>query len=700
MKSSVLDADTTGACSHTSAPPQSWPAEHHSDSRAAHGHPGREWAPALIPAALTFCVFLPLLGNGFVNWDDQANFLDNPHYRGFGWSSLRWMFTTAHLGHYIPVTWLTLALDYTVWGLNPAGYHLTSTLLHAVNALLVYRLASSLLTAAGPGTSAAWDIRLGAMAAALVFALHPQRVESVAWATERRDVTMGFFALLTVLAYLRAVRESVEGRLNRRWYWASVGLFAMALLSKSLVIGLPLVLFVLDLYPLRRRPAAHPRGLGRAVWLGFIEKWPFLALSGAVGVLMLALGAHRGNMTALDALSLGQRLAITAYGLVFYLWKAVIPWPLSPLYTLFHPVVPWDLVYLVPMVMVTIVTGILIAARRRWPAGLAAWIVYVVLVLPVSGLFHNGPQITADRYTYAASMSWALLVGAGVVWCGGAARNHRLSRPLAHGLLVALLLLLLGWSALGIRQEGIWHDSVALWSRAALVEPESDIPIFYLGWSLADAGRFDEARAHFARALARTPDSLPALKAQLLLHVGVIEQRAGHRAAAQASFRQALAVEPEHPVALIRLGTALLHGQESAEAQRLLERAAEVGARWGAYDAGELRVAVAQVPPEAGAVRGRLAHTMAGVLRRHGQLEEALEHYRLAAELLPANAAAWNDLGVAYALLGRNSEALEAFVFALRVSPSSRDACDNLRRVASTLATAPPELVACSKRSP
>src|SRR5216684_3552 len=366
MKSSVLDADTTGPCSHTSAPPHPWPAERHSDSRAAHGHPGREWALALIPAALTLCVFLPLLGNGFVNWDDQANFLDNPHYRGFGWSNFRWMFTTAHLGHYIPVTWLTLALDYTLWGLNPVGYHLTSALLHAANALLVYRLGAALLTAADRGTSTWWDIRWGALAAALVFALNPQRVESVAWATERRDVTMGLFALLTVLAYLRAVREGVDGRLDRRWYWTSVGLFALALLSKSLVIGLPLVLFVLDLYPLRRRPPAHPRGMGRVVWLGLIEKWPFLALSGAVGILMLALGAQRGNMTALDALGLGQRLALTAYGLVFYLG---------------------------PMVAVTLVTAILIACRRRWPAGLAAWVIYVVLVLPISGLFHNGPQI-------------------------------------------------------------------------------------------------------------------------------------------------------------------------------------------------------------------------------------------------------------------------------------------------------------------
>src|SRR5205823_13906663 len=106
-----------------------WRAERHIDDDPAHTHPGREWALALIPAAVTLAVFLPILGNGFVNWDDQANLLDNPHYRGLGWSHLRWMFTTAHLGHYIPVTWLTLALDYTAWGLNPVGYHLTSALL-------------------------------------------------------------------------------------------------------------------------------------------------------------------------------------------------------------------------------------------------------------------------------------------------------------------------------------------------------------------------------------------------------------------------------------------------------------------------------------------------------------------------------------------------------------------------------------------
>src|SRR5215470_16739174 len=172
MKFSVLDADHTELPAHRSASPPAWRGLPHLDEDAARRRAGREWMLALLPAVVALAVFLPILGNGFVNWDDEANLLDNPHYRGLGWSQLRWMFTTAHLGHYIPVTWLTFALDYLVWGLNPVGYHLTSALLHAVNALLVYRLAAALLTAADRETGTWWDIRAGAITAALVFALH------------------------------------------------------------------------------------------------------------------------------------------------------------------------------------------------------------------------------------------------------------------------------------------------------------------------------------------------------------------------------------------------------------------------------------------------------------------------------------------------------------------------------------------------
>ena len=167
----------------------------------------------------------------FVNWDDEVNLVSNPHFRGLGWSQLRWMFGNTLGGHYIPVTWLSFGLDYVMWGMRPAGYHATSVVLHAANAILFYLVALRLLRSAVQADPR--SLAFGAAAAALLFSLHPLRVESVAWATERRDVLMGFFALLCVVAYLRAADRGRLGALHRGWYWAAVGLFGLALLSKS-----------------------------------------------------------------------------------------------------------------------------------------------------------------------------------------------------------------------------------------------------------------------------------------------------------------------------------------------------------------------------------------------------------------------------------------------------------------------------------
>src|SRR5712692_2885137 len=209
------------------------------------------WLAPVLIALVTFAAFLPTLHNQFVNWDDAKNFLDNPHYRGLGWTHLRWMWTTFHMGHYIPLTWMTFGVDYLLWGLKPFGYHLTSLLLHAANAAVFYFAALRLLKLAlpGPAERNQAGLALSAGVAALLFALHPLRVESVAWATERRDVLSGLFYLLTLLAYLRACERGERGR---GWHWVAVGLFACALLSKSMAVSLPVGLLILDLYPLRR----------------------------------------------------------------------------------------------------------------------------------------------------------------------------------------------------------------------------------------------------------------------------------------------------------------------------------------------------------------------------------------------------------------------------------------------------------------
>src|SRR6266567_1397027 len=217
-----------------------------------------DWAIPAAVALATVAAFLPVLRNGFVVWDDDRNFVENPHFRGLGLEQLRWMWTTFHMGHYVPLSWMTLGLDYDVWGMNPSGYHLTSLLLHAANAVVVYFLARWVLeqTAAPQWgqTPFEWSLTpfapfaLVAAIAALLFALHPLRVESVAWATERRDVLSGFFYFSSILAYLRS-RGKDE---SKRGYWIAVLLFVCALLSKATSMSLPAVLLILNVYPMRR----------------------------------------------------------------------------------------------------------------------------------------------------------------------------------------------------------------------------------------------------------------------------------------------------------------------------------------------------------------------------------------------------------------------------------------------------------------
>jgi len=201
-------------------------------------------------AIVTFLAFVPTLENGFVDWDDQYNFLLNESYRGLGWTQLQWMFTAFHLGHYAPLTWITFGADYLVWGLDPFGYHLTNLLVHTANAVVFYLIAVRLLSAAAPdAASRPLPLRFVAALAALVFAIHPLRVESVAWATERKDVLSALFYLLAVLVYLRR-QEVPSGRpaVRRRRYWVCFFLFVLALLSKSMAVTMPAVLLLLDIH--------------------------------------------------------------------------------------------------------------------------------------------------------------------------------------------------------------------------------------------------------------------------------------------------------------------------------------------------------------------------------------------------------------------------------------------------------------------
>ena len=450
-----------------------------------------DWLIAVVIAQLVVVAFSPALRAGFVLWDDDAYFLHNPYYRGLGPAQLRWMFTVMS-GHYMPLTWLTHGLDYVLWGMRPAGYHAVNVGLHALAAVIAYFVARRVLAAAvGPVQAGA--LRAGAAVAALIFAVHPLRVESVAWITERRDVLCGVFFLLAVLCYLRALDSGAR----RRWYWLAVALAALALASKAMAVTLPAVLLLLDVYPLGR--LGPGRWLRRDVWL---EKLPFALLSAAAAILAIVAQRSVGTLSDLRDVGIAERLGLTAYGLVFYVWKTLVPTGLAPLYE-----TPYDGATLTPWsaasaVIVAAGAVALVRVRRRWPGVTAAGAAFVVLLLPVLGLLHFGLHIVADRNTYFAGLVLALLAGAAVLRALHGVRSPMAARATGAAALVVIVLLgVLTW-----RQSGVWRDSRTLWTHAVAVSPSS-VAHAKLGVLLDAEGRTEEAIGHFREAVRLRPDS-------------------------------------------------------------------------------------------------------------------------------------------------------------------------------------------------
>jgi Flp pilus assembly protein TadD len=578
---------------------------------------------ALAVAALAVIVFLPALGNDFVDWDDEINLTANPHYRGLGWTQLHWMATSSYvLGHWIPLTWLTFGIDYVLWGMNPVGYHLTNVLLHAANAALFTLLAFRLLRLAMPGVGET-QARIGAAVGALFWAVHPLRVESVAWATERRDVLAGFFFLLSVLAYLRMAAVPAECR--RRWLGASLAAFAAALMSKPIVMTLPLVLLVLDVYPLRR--------LGTRAWL---EKIPYLALAAIGGAISLVITASLIPMISVDAYPLTARLAMLANSLVFYLGKTLLPVGLVPVHEAPLRVSlaePW---FLGAAVLVVAITAALVALRRHCPGALAAWTIYVVMLLPVSNLLINiDPQIVADRYSYLSCLGWAVLAGAAVAALSEARARSTIRRGISTAVAGAVAGWLIAFAALTWQQTAVWRDSTTLWTHAVAESPECALCENRLGAVLFNKRENGPAVTHFERAVALRPDrrqhhgelgiallwtnrpadAIPSLRVALERAPGDLRLRsslglaylwAGRAPEAEIEFRSVVARGPDHPDGLAGLGMTLVALERPAESIEHLERAVALRpraplARYGlarAYlalgrrDAAEAQVAV------------------------------------------------------------------------------------------------------------
>jgi len=643
------------------------------------------WLAPAVLVLVTAVAYLPTLANGFVNFDDIENFLNNRAYRGLGWTQLRWMFTTWNLGGLIPLTWITLGFDYVIWGMDPAGYHLTSVVLHVLGALVFYFILLRLLRVAlEPGSGEDTTLRLAALVGALLFSVHPLRVESVAWITERRDVLSGLFTFLSVLAYLRAWEARKGERLEQRWYLASLTLFACALLSKAMAVTLPFVLVLLDVYPLRRLRLRSPGSLRALARNLLVEKLPFGLLIFAC--LVVTVLAARGNdaMSSLARLGLLDRLFLAVHSAAFYLWKTVAPINLSIMYQLPERLDRAAWPFIAAWVCVLAVSAVCLALARRFPALLIVWAAYLVMLAPVSGLVQTGWQMTADRYSYTPCLGWAALAGAGFfrAWrvAGGARGESTRARTLVAWTTFCLIAVL---GVLTWQQVGVWRDTETLWTHAAAASPSS-LAHENLGDLYQDRGQFDRAAAHFEQSVRMRPGYGPGH-----FHLAATRVQQGRPEEALREYEEAARLMPDSAVPYYNMGLALVALGRPTEAIKCYRQAVKMVPGYadahnnlgllltdeGKFDEAvtHLREAVALRPDSAG------YHSNLGLaLARQGRAGEALQELSRAVELDPRDAGAHNNLGVVLVRLGRYDDAAVQFREALAIIPGLREAQVNL----------------------
>jgi tetratricopeptide (TPR) repeat protein len=575
---------------------------------------------ALALAVAVLCLYAPVRDFGFVSFDDPEYVSRNPHLRGgLSWTGVRWAFTTPYAANWHPLTWLSHMLDWSLFQGWAGGHHLTSVALHAASAGL-------LLIALVRLTGAPWESTLAAAA----FALHPLRVESVAWVSERKDVLATLGWIVAMLAYARYLERRTVAR-----YAIVLAAFACGLLAKPMVVTLPFAFLLLDVWPLDR---VRREGWPRLV----LEKAPLLALSAGAALVTFRVQSGAGAVASLEHQPLPARLANAVLAYVAYVWKTIWPSRLAVFYPQ-APEYPAGPV-LAALVVLALVTAVGFHERRRRPYLLVGWLWFVGTLVPVIGVVRAGDQAMADRFTYIPSIG---LVVAGAWLAGEAARRSPRAWWTATA---AAALLLVAWSAATATQLRTWRDSRALYQHALAVTTGNHLAEGNLGLLVLEEGKVEEAMAHFRAAVEARPASP---KAHVNLGVGLATL--GHHAEALREYETAVRLDPKLPVAHYNLGLELSEQGRVDEAVPHYEAA--------------IRLDPDYAPP----------HVNLGlVLANRGEVADAIAHYRTAIALDPKLPAAYNNLAVALERTGAIAEALDAYRAAVRMQPADPRARFNL----------------------
>jgi tetratricopeptide (TPR) repeat protein len=588
-------------------------------------------------AAITLAAFWPVLGHDFTNLDDDVYVTENSRVQeGFTGSALRWAWTETHASNWHPLTWMSHMLDWRLFGADAGGHHLTSLLLHVANTLLLFVF---LERATGRTARSA--------VAALLFAVDPLHVESVAWVAERKDVLSTLFWMLTMLAYLGYVRRPGAPR-----YALVVGAFALGLCAKPMLVTLPFALLLLDLWPLERvREGARPVRL-------LVEKIPLFVLAAASsGVTLLAQGQGKA-IAPLAEVSILDRISNAIVSYVAYILKAVWPARLSPHYP--HP--RGDLSFVLvagcALILVLLTVGI-VMLRRRYPYLPVGWFWYLGTLVPVIGLVQVGEQAMADRYTYVPLIG----IFIALVWIVGDLsriedlfqKSKRSGRSvLVPGVTLIVSVVVIAGFAITTRvQAGRWKDSITLFRHAASITEGSSVVHYHFARALSDEARHEEAIGQYEKALEIDPHWPEARN-----NLGTSLVLTGRTEDAIRQFEQALRLRPDYAEALNNLGVVLLDAGRLAEAVDPLSQA------------------VAVLPGY------ELAHVNLGrALARQGRAAEAIESYQAALRIDPDFVKAHLYLGTALAGQGRDAEAIERFENAIRLDPANAEARNNLATI-------------------
>ena len=624
---------------------------------------------ALVLFVAVLVVFWPVRHFGFVNYDDPDYVSANPHVQGgLTWENLVWAFTTGHASNWHPLTWLSHMLDWQVFGSNPGPQHLVSAVIHAVNTALLFLVLRRM-------TQAHWRSAL----VAAWFGLHPLRAESVAWISERKDVLSALFFLGTIAAYCRYVKSRrlaqelamgqpglpqagsgstkasdskrsklpgpvAQGKARSKsapaWLWYTLALFcfALGLLSKPMLVTAPFCLLLLDYWPLGRFRLELADG--KKAVAAVVEKMPFVVLAGGSSLVTFLVQRRGGAVST--SLSFSARLANALVSYVRYIGKTLWPENLSVLYP--HPGhwPTWQV--LGSGLLLTGIVVLVVYWARGHPYLPVGWFWFMGSLVPVIGLVQVGVQSMADRYTYIPSIGLFLLI----VWGLGELVRER---PRAEAVFAAAAVAsTIACACVTTKQIAFWHDSVSLFQRAITVTSDNYLAYNNLGFDLSAQGKFEEAKADYAKSLAINPEYPDALN-----NMGFA--LAGEKQFAQAIpyYLAALKVSPNQPEIHNNLGNAL------SELGRLNEAIEQY------------RIVLGENPDHAD------AHNNLGIaLAMQGKLQEAETQFQAAIRAKPNYASAHSNLGNALVALHQIPEAIQQYDESLRLNPNDPQAHNNL----------------------